>query len=288
MLDEKYVGSQFNDNKDHMIKAAVIFEDTELVYKSKRKKDSIDRYKLVNSYTCASIENKLLSDTVDYIYNTYNTDKIKEIYFMGDCATWIKNFPKSHWFNFNPKSIVYFSMDGFHFSQALKQLTTNKNKDVYDALYEYVLKNDKKEFINMCNDFNELYPERTETIENKMNYILKNWGPRQLYQSKSFLKCSMESHISHIFADIFTSRPKAYSKKGLKQLLKLRLLKVNKQNIKELYLNSLNSNTILTIKQDKISFSIFDKSSNNFNPLSLINEPIYSKPFDTAYFYTYK
>lgn len=288
MLDEKYVGSQFNDNKDHMIKAAVIFEDTELVYKSKKKKDSIDRYKLVNSYTCASIENKLLSDTVDYIYNTYNTDKIKEIYFMGDCATWIKNFPKSHWFNFNPKSIVYFSMDGFHFSQALKQLTTNKNKDVYDALYEYVLKNDKKEFINMCNDFNELYPERTETIENKMNYILKNWGPRQLYQSKSFLKCSMESHISHIFADIFTSRPKAYSKKGLKQLLKLRLLKVNKQNIKELYLNSLNSNTILTIKQDKISFSIFDKSSNNFNPLSLINEPIYSKPFDTAYFYTYK
>ena len=119
-------------------------------------------------------------------------------------------------------------------------------------------------------------------------YILNNWKERQTYQNNAYMRCSMESHISHIFADIFTSRPKAYSKKGLKQLLKLRLLKVNKQNIKELYLNSLNSNTILTIKQDKISFSIFDKSSNNFNPLSLINEPIYSKPFDTAYFYTYK
>ena len=140
----------------------------------------------------------------------------------------------------------------------------------------------------MCNDFSELYPERTETIENKMNYILNNWGPRQLYQSKSFLKCSMESHISHIFADIFTSRPKAYSKKGLKQLLKLRLLKINGQNIKKLYLNSLNLNTTLSTNQSKINFSIFDKIVNNFNPLSLINESVYSKPFDPAYFYTYK
>lgn len=54
------------------------------------------------------------------------------------------------------------------------------------------------------------------------------------------MKCSMESHISHTFADLFTSRPKAYSKKGLTQLLKLRLLKINNKNIKELYLNQLN------------------------------------------------
>ena len=46
----------------------------------------------------------------------------------------------------------------------------------------------------------------------------------------------MESHISHIFADIFTSCPKAYSKKGLRQLLKLRLLKVNNKDIKNMYL----------------------------------------------------
>ena len=44
MLDEKFVGSQFNQGKDHMIKAAVIFEDTELVYKKKLKPNSINRY----------------------------------------------------------------------------------------------------------------------------------------------------------------------------------------------------------------------------------------------------
>ena len=142
--------------------------------------------------------------------------------------------------------------------------------------------------MNIVTQFNNL-------LEKSFNIFLKKyfkdsnyWEPRQLYQSKSFLKCSMESHISHIFANIFTSRPKAYSKKGLKQLLKLRLLKINGQNIKELYFNGLNSNTILSTNQSEINFSVFDKEVNNFNPLSLINEPIYSKPFDPAYFYTYK
>ena len=53
----------------------------------------------------------------------------------------------------------------------------------------------------------------------------------------------MESHISHIFADLFTSRPKSYSHKGLKQLLKIRLLKVNGYNIKDIYLKNLNKKT---------------------------------------------
>lgn len=230
-----YVGSQFNDGKDHMIKAAVIFEDTELVYKTKKKSDSMYRFRLINSYTCASVENNLLNDTVDYIYNTYDVDHIKEIFFMGDCATWIKNFPKSNWFKFNPDTKVNFAMDGFHFSQALVNLTTTKYEDVYDALYEYVLFNKKNDFTRLCNEFLNLNPERSEVIESKRDYILNNWNERQLYQNTPHMRCSMESHISHIFADIFTSRPKAYSKKGIKQLLKLRLLKINKKNVKEEY-----------------------------------------------------
>lgn len=239
MLDEKFVGSQFNNNQDHMIKASVVFEDTELVYKYKKNPSSMNRYRLVNSHTCASIDNELLNNTVDYIYNTYDVDNIKEIVFMGDCATWIKNFPKSYWFKFNENCKITFAMDGFHFSQALKQLTTNSHEDIYDALYEMVLFNKKKDFITMCNDLKDLEPTRVETIENKMNYILNNWNERQIYQNNSYIRCSMESHISHIFADLFTSRPKAYSKKGLRQLLKLRLLKTNRKDIKQLYLNNL-------------------------------------------------
>ena len=239
MLDEKFVGSQFNEGKDHMIKAAVIFEDTELEYKTKRKPNSMDRYRLVNSHTCASIDNNLLNDTVEYIYNMYNSDYIKEIVFMGDCATWIKNFPHSYWFKFNEETKIKFAMDGFHFAQALQQLTTEEYKDVYNELYQYVIENNKKDFIRLANEFLDLNPHRKDVVESKIKYILNNWNERQLYQNNSYMRCSMESHISHIFADIFTSRPKAYSEKGLRQLLKLRLLKVNKKDIRQIYLDSL-------------------------------------------------
>ena len=91
----------------------------------------------------------------------------------------------------------------------------------------------------MCNDFKDLFPFREDTIIAKRDYILNNWKERQLYQNFPNMKCSMESHISHIFADLFTSRPKAYSKNGIRQLLKLRLLKVNNFDIKQKYLDSL-------------------------------------------------
>ena len=36
MFDEKFVGSQFNDGNDHMVKASVVFEDTKLEYGPKK------------------------------------------------------------------------------------------------------------------------------------------------------------------------------------------------------------------------------------------------------------
>ena len=245
MLDEKFVGSQFNDRKDHMIKAAVVFEDTKLVYKKKLKPNSMNRYRLVNSHTCASIENDLLMSVVDYIYNNYDISYLKELDFMGDCATWIKSFPKTNWFRFHEGMNIKFGMDGFHFSQALTNLTTSENQDVYDALYEYVLFNKKEDFVRLTNEFLDLNMDRKDTIETKRDYILNNWNERQTYQNTPYMRCSMESHISHIFADLFTSRPKAYSKKGLKQLLKLRLLKINGKDIKEQYLNQYRNKEII-------------------------------------------
>ena len=239
MLDEKFIGSQFNEGNDFMAKASVIFEGAKPEYKSKKKDTSKTRYKLINPHACASIDDELLEDTINYIYNNYDVNYIKEINFMGDCAKWIKNFPNSHWFNFTSDTKVQFAMDNFHFKQALILLTTKKYQEVCDALLEYVNSNNKHDFNMLVEQFKDLNPYRTETIENKQNYILNNWKERQIYLKNPYIKCSMESHISHILADLFTARPKAYSKNGLKKLLKLRLLKVNKVNIRQLYLNQL-------------------------------------------------
>ncbi len=264
MLDEKFVGSQFNDGIDHMIKAAVIFEDTELVYKRKLKPNSTNRYRLINSHTCASIEDNLLLDVVNYIYHNYDIFSLKEIDFMGDCAPWIKSFPNTKWFQFHEDLKILFGMDGFHFSQALTNLTTSQNQDVYDALYEYVLLDKKDEFIRLSNEFLYLNLDRKETIETKRDYIINNWDARQTYQNSTYMRCSMESHISHIFADLFTSRPRAYSQKGLKQLLKLRLLKINGINIKEQYLNVFRKTNLSTNQSNELyrraTYDVSEKS----------------------------
>ncbi len=73
--------------------------------------------------------------------------------------------------NFYKDIKINFAMDGFHFSQALKQLTTNEYQDVYEALYEMVLFNKKKEFKIMCNDFKALEPQRIETIDNNFKQL---------------------------------------------------------------------------------------------------------------------
>ena len=79
----------------------------------------------------------------------------------------------------------------------------------------------------------------------------------------------MESHISHIFADLFTSRPKAYSKKGLIQLLKLRLLKINNKNIKDIYFKQFklkdNNNSLFT------SYTNNNYERSLFNPDTFFN-----------------
>lgn len=238
MLDEKWVHSQSNDDKDHMVKAAVVFEDIDLVYKYKKKKESVDRLKLLGKHVLASIDNKLHQHVLDYIYYSYNTDQIDEIVFMGDCASWIKSF--HHAFKFHPKMKITVSIDGYHFSQAIQHICTSKYDHFTDSFNEVIKFNDKQGFINLCNLITEYEPTRSETILDKQNYILNNWRYIQTYFHKVFAKCSMEAHISHCFAELFTARPRAYSKKGLRQLLKLRLLKVNNIDIQKTYFEVLN------------------------------------------------
>ena len=111
-----------------------------------------------------------------------------------------------------------------------------------------------------------------------MNYILNNWNERQFYQNNSYMKCSMESHISHIFADLFTSRPKAYSKNGLRKLLKLRVLKTNGINIKKLYLEQLINPPIIKEKEIK-TFKISKQKKYIINKYDIEYELLINKKF---------
>ncbi|MDD4795980.1 MAG: hypothetical protein PHG03_05455, partial [Bacilli bacterium] len=72
----------------------------------------------------------------------------------------------------------------------------------------------------------------------------------------------------------------AYSIKTLEKLLKIRMLFKNNYNLKELYLNNFNKNEALTINEEELNYSIFEKKTNNINPLKYIDERNYKAVYD--------
>lgn len=252
MADEKFVSTQNNNQEDVMVKEIVVFDG---------RKTKNNRTRLNNKMCFASFKNKdYLNDCLDYLYYVYDIDKIKNIYVMGDGAKWIRNLTSE--FKINENTNVTFNLDKFHFKQAIHHIAQDKLLEKF--LTDYIINNSKENFIECCDELIVSYPYRQETITNKKEYILNNWNYiNNLYQNK--LKCPMESQISHTLADLFTSRPKAYSIKTLSKLLTLRLLYKNNFNIKLLFLNNLNKKDILIFKQEHLNFNLFQSSYEPFN-----------------------
>lgn len=244
IADEKWTHTQNNNNESVMVKSTVVFDSIE----------NKPRRHLNNKRIFAGFKgNEFLDETLDYLYYTYDMDKIKNIFVMGDGAKWIKSL--IYHFYVNKNTNVIFALDKFHFKQAIHHICLNKTLE--EILSSYIINNDKKNFISCCNLLIESYPHRKETIEKKKEYILNNWKSiLNLY--KYNLSCPMESQISHNLAYLLTSRPKAYSLKMLNKILKIRLLFKNNENIKELYLNNFNKEEITDYKKETLNFDIFN------------------------------
>lgn len=254
IADEKWIHTQNNNNKDVMNKGIVVFE-------------GIKNNKLINKMAFGSRDNSFLKNTLDYIYESYNTDNIKNIFLMGDGASWIKNLRAE--LKFNKDTNIIYALDKFHFKQALHHLC--QNNILEDILTHYVLKNMKQDFNEVCECLIKTSPHRSKTIIEKQKYINNNW----LYINNLYrynLSCPMESQISHIFADLFTSRPKAYSIKMIDKLTEIRLLFKNDFNIKKLYLNNFNSEKILTINNEFLNYKIYKKRYYNNDVIKSISK----------------
>ena len=244
MADEKFVATQNNNNEDVMVKDIVVFDGRE---------EKNSRVRLKNRMSFSSFKNnECLNECLDYLYYVYDLDKVKNIYVMGDGARWIKNLTQE--FKVNETTNVSFNLDKFHFKQAIHHICQDELLEKH--VTSYILNNNKNDFKQCCECLIKSYPYREETIINKEEYILNNWNYiNNLYKNK--LKCPMESQISHTLADLLSSRPKGYSLKTLRKILKLRLLYKNKFNIKLLYLNNINKKEILILNQEPLNFNSF-------------------------------
>ena len=270
IADEKFVSTQNNKNEKVMVKSIVTF-------------DSIGgktRRYLNNKRIFASFKNNdFLNESLDYLYYVYNLDCVKNIFVMGDGAKWIRAL--TNHFKINNTTNVIFALDKFHFKQAIHHICLNK--ELEEIVTSYII-NDKKSYFNdLCDNLIISFPHRSDTIEKKREYILNNWkNILNLYKYK--LSCPMESQISHNLAYLLSSRPKGYSLKTLKKILKIRLLFRNNENIKLLYLNNYNKDEILTYDEEQLNFDIFDRYKNKqSNLIHGMNCKTYSTKYNFIY-----
>ena len=114
----------------------------------------------------------------------------------------------------------------------------------------------KSYFIDAVNTIILNNPKRKDIIIKKLKYIINNYT-----NIKSMLALnigsSMESHISHLIASFFSSRPKGFSTKRIEKYIKLNNYKYNNINIFKLYLSTYSKQQTVTLNENTYDYEIF-------------------------------
>ena len=212
----------------------------------------------------------LWEEVLTYIDRTYELDKVKRIYILGDGANWIKT--GLEWI---PKSINV--LDKFHLMKAVNGIVGKENKEnakekaeykrrLYKSFYELDFKRTKEIIYEI------LAEEMEETVRTRkqkiLQYILNNKeGISNLYKyQKELHGCSAEGHISHLYSARLSSRPLGWKIINVNNVSKLRLVKADNKEIKEIVHN----------KRKVIEFKKIEKIRNQAN--KKIQESINFKP----------
>ncbi len=183
----------------------------------------------------------LWEKVLTYIDNTYEIEKVKNIFVLGDGANWIKT--GLEWL---PKSINI--LDKFHLMKAVNGIVGKESKEnklekaeykrrIYRSFYTINFE-ETKEII-----YEILAEEMDESIrirkEKLLKYILNNKeGIANLYKyQKELHGCSAEGHISHLYSARLSSRPLGWKVINVNNVSKLRLIKADNKEIQEIVHN---------------------------------------------------
>ncbi len=183
----------------------------------------------------------LWEEVLTYLDNTYELDKVKNIYILGDGANWIKT--GLEWL---PNSINV--LDKFHLMKAVNAIVGKENKEnalekaeykkrIYTSFYRQNFKETKEIVYEiLAEEMEENVRYRKEKI---LKYILNNKeGISNLYKyQKELHGCSAEGHISHLYSARLSSRPLGWKTKNVDNVSRLRLIKADNKEIKEIIHN---------------------------------------------------
>ena len=228
LTDEKYLPAHKKDNNSssHMIKSALIVEGLD---KSNKKRHSYINPQYLSLYKSENFAN----DILEYLNDRYDLEKLKHIRVLGDGATWIKNTANELKCP-NTKLTQYLCK--FHFSQGLWRIF--KDKPLYLKAIDYLYHNDK-------NDLYELFKvvNINETTKRNIEYIKNNYDLIQNTIHLKGMNCAMEQSISHHIYSEFDNVPKVYGPVNLNRYCSYRDNYRNKENMKELFIETLSDST---------------------------------------------
>ena len=215
---------------------------------------------------------ELWLEVAEYIDKKYDIKNVEKVYICGDGATWIKEG-----LNWIEKS--EFVLDRFHLlkyiNQAAVEFPQYKSKlwygiNIYDPIS---VENIFKEIIEKTTD-----KKRKEKVIDSYKYVMRQWKGIEIYETDGeYLRgCSAEGHISHVYADRMSSRPRTWCDDGIDKMSRLRTFVSNGGKIYEELIKNKKMNTKLKkydkiiqrhIKQDveetsHYSFAIADESVN--------------------------
>jgi len=168
----------------------------------------------------------------DYIDTQYKEESIETIYISGDGASWIRQ--GLQWIG---KS--RFVLDKYHMNKYVKTATAHLNdiamyyalKDAIEWPDKEMVKSAIKEILKMTDS-----DTKKRAVKDTLRYILNNWDGIEIRAEKrdEIVGCSAEGHVSHVFSDRLSSRPKGWSKIGVAIMSQLRIYKKNGGKIYDL------------------------------------------------------
>ena len=218
------------------------------VHEGNYKKGNRNELKNVHYIGCLGKNSEeLWLEVAEYIDKKYDIGSLEKVYICGDGARWIKEG-----LNWIDKSV--FVLDRFHLLKYINQATVEfpeyKNKIWYNInIFDPIsVENVLKEIINKTEE-----EKRKEKVIYSYKYIMNQWPGIEIYETdKDYLNgCSAEGHISHVYADRMSSRPRTWCDDGIDKMSRLRTFVSNGGNIYEELIKKKKINTKLK-KYDKI------------------------------------
>ncbi len=189
----------------------------------------------------------LWEEVLTYIESKYDTDLLKDVFIIGDGASWIKTGTK--WI-INSKYIA----DKFHINQAIIKMTGSKKEyisEIRNAIFALDFEKVKElEYEILAEEMNS---NKRKYMEKNLKYILNIKEGIKNSLIYDLPGCSAESDVSHVFSDRLSSRPLGWSKGNVDKIARLRIAKANGENIRLITRNIKNIDEIVLKNQNKVS-----------------------------------